>query len=220
MSSYNPQESIKFNPNSKSAFNMGQRQAKISRKTNETKVEVEVDFSGTGIHNVATGIGFFDHMLEQLSRHSLLDLKVSAKGDLQVDQHHTVEDVGIVLGQAVKKALGEMRGITRFAEKHLAMDESLTRCVIDLSGRPYLIWQVEFPVAKIGDFDSQLIGEFFRAFAMNAGITLHVTNLYGSNSHHIAESCFKALAVCLRTAVELDPRQTDKIPSSKGQLGN
>ncbi|MDF1776455.1 MAG: imidazoleglycerol-phosphate dehydratase HisB [Rhizobiaceae bacterium] len=198
--------------------NRQDRRGEISRKTNETDIAVKIDIDGSGVSDIATGIGFFDHMLEQLSRHSLMDMTVTAKGDLHIDDHHTVEDTGIALGLAVSRALGERRGITRYASLDLAMDETLTRSAIDVSGRPYLVWKVDFPSAKIGTFDTELCQEFFHAFAQNAGITLHVTNHYGSNSHHIAETCFKAVARTLRVAMEIDSRQADRIPSTKGTL--
>lgn len=195
------------------------RKATISRNTKETRIEVEINLDGTGAYDVATGVGFFDHMLEQLARHSLIDIKIRAEGDTHIDFHHTVEDVGIALGQALSRALGDMSGITRYADTHLAMDEALTRCALDVSGRPFLVWQVEFPRPKVGDFDTELFEEFFRAFAINAGITLHIANLYGSNCHHIAETCFKAVARTLRKAIEVDPRQAGRVPTTKGQLG-
>ncbi len=197
---------------------MTSRTAEISRKTNETAISVTVNLDGAGKHEMKTGIGFFDHMLDQLARHSLIDMTVSAVGDLHIDDHHTVEDTGIALGQALAKALGDRRGVTRYASLDLAMDEALTRAAIDVSGRPFLIFKVDFPTQKIGTFDTELVREFFQAFAQNAGITLHVENLYGANSHHIAETCFKAVARVLRTAVEIDPRQADAIPSTKGTL--
>ncbi|WP_370322931.1 imidazoleglycerol-phosphate dehydratase HisB [Oricola sp.] len=200
------------------AFAMTSRTAEISRKTNETAISVTVNLDGAGKHEMKTGIGFFDHMLDQLARHSLIDMTVSAVGDLHIDDHHTVEDTGIALGQALAKALGDRRGVTRYASLDLAMDEALTRAAIDVSGRPFLIFKVDFPTQKIGTFDTELVREFFQAFAQNAGITLHVENLYGANSHHIAETCFKAVARVLRTAVEIDPRQADAIPSTKGTL--
>jgi imidazoleglycerol-phosphate dehydratase len=196
------------------------RSATIERKTKETEIAVTLDLDGTGRSDIATGVGFFDHMLDQLARHGLMDLTVRAKGDLHIDQHHTVEDVGIAIGQALRKALGEMRGITRYADTHLAMDEALTRCAIDVSGRPYLVWKVEFSRDKVGDFDTELFKEFFQAFAQNAGITLHIENLYGDNNHHIAETCFKAVARTLRVAASIDPRQADRVPSTKGKLGD
>jgi len=194
------------------------RRATISRTTKETGITVSVDLDGTGVFDVSTGVGFFDHMLEQLSRHSLIDMTVRAKGDLHIDDHHTVEDVGIALGQAISEALGERRGITRYASLDLAMDETLTRAALDVSGRPYLVWNVAFSAPKIGTFDTELVREFFNALAQNAGITLHVTNHYGANNHHIAETCFKAVARTLRTAIEADPRQAGAIPSTKGTL--
>lgn len=194
------------------------RTASVERSTKETSIAVSVDLDGTGAFDVQTGVGFFDHMLEQLSRHSLIDVRVVAKGDLHIDDHHTVEDTGIALGQAVAKALGERRGIVRYASLDLAMDETLTRSALDVSGRPFLVWNVQFSAPKIGTFDTELVREFFQAFAMNAGITLHVTNLYGQNNHHIAETIFKAVARTLRTAIETDPRQKDAIPSTKGTL--
>jgi imidazoleglycerol-phosphate dehydratase len=194
------------------------RQASIERSTKETKVKASVDLDGSGTSDVATGIGFLDHMLQQLARHSLIDIELRAKGDLHIDFHHTTEDCGIVLGQAVAKALGDKHGITRYASAHLAMDEALTRVAIDVSGRPHLVWRVAFTRPKIGDMDTELIGEWFRAFAINAGLTLHVENLYGENSHHIAETCFKGLARALRAAIALDPRQAGRVPSTKGTL--
>ena len=194
------------------------RTAKISRKTKETEISVSVDLDGAGKFDIATGVGFFDHMVEQLSRHSLIDMAVKAKGDLHIDDHHTVEDVGIALGQAISQALGERRGIRRYASLDLAMDETLTRAAIDVSGRPFLVWDVVFTSPKIGTFDTELVREFFQALAQNAGLTLHVTNHYGANSHHIAETCFKAVARVLRAAIEADPRQADAIPSTKGTL--
>ncbi|WP_029058205.1 imidazoleglycerol-phosphate dehydratase HisB [Stappia stellulata] len=195
------------------------RTATISRTTKETDISVSLTLDGTGAYQVTTGVGFLDHMLEQLARHSLIDITVRATGDTHIDAHHTTEDVGIALGQALKSALGDMTGITRYADCHLAMDEALTRCAMDVSGRPFLVWDVAFDRDKIGDFDTELFEEFFRAFAMNAGITLHVANLTGRNCHHIAETCFKAVARCLRKAVEADPRQSGRVPSTKGQLG-
>lgn len=195
------------------------RQAEISRKTTETEVQASVNLDGTGTFAIKTGVGFFDHMMEQLARHSLIDIEINAKGDLHIDDHHTVEDAGIALGQAVAKALGDRKGIRRYGACDLPMDEALSRCAIDVSGRPFLIFKVNFPTAKIGTFDTELVREWFQAFAMNAGITLHTENVYGANSHHIAESCFKALARALRDAVEIDPRQQNRIPSTKGTLG-
>jgi imidazoleglycerol-phosphate dehydratase len=195
------------------------RTGEIARKTKETEISVKVDLDGKGQNEIATGIGFFDHMLDLLSRHARIDLTVKAKGDLHIDQHHTTEDVGIVLGQAVKKALGDMRGITRYASLYMPMDETLTRVAIDVSGRPVLVFKVDFPRDKIGEFDCDLVREFFQAFAMNAGITLHVETLYGDNAHHVAESCFKGLARALRIALSIDPAAATEIPSTKGSLG-
>ncbi|MCX7346062.1 MAG: imidazoleglycerol-phosphate dehydratase HisB [Alphaproteobacteria bacterium] len=194
------------------------RKASVDRKTTETDVTATVDLDGNGVFDVSTGVGFLDHMLEQLSRHSLIDISLKAKGDVHIDFHHTTEDSGIALGQAVARALGDRKGIRRYASLHLPMDEALTRAAIDVSGRPYLIWKVAFNRPKIGDFDTELVREWFQAFAMNAGVTLHVETLYGDNNHHIAESCFKALARCLREAIAIDPRQKDRIPSTKGSL--
>ena len=194
------------------------RQGTIERSTKETKIKATVDLDGTGAYDVATGIGFLDHMLEQLARHSLIDITLKAKGDLHIDFHHTTEDCGIVLGQAVAKALGDKQGITRYAGVHLPMDETLTRVAVDVSGRPYLIWKVAFPTPKIGDMDTELFREWFQAFAQNAGITLHIETLYGDNSHHIAETCFKGLARALRAAIAIDPRQAGRVPSTKGTL--
>lgn len=194
------------------------RTATIKRETKETQIEVTINLDGSGAYNIATGIGFLDHMLEQLSRHSLIDIDLKAKGDLHIDFHHTTEDTGIALGQAVAQALGERKGVARYADCHLAMDETLTRGAIDVSGRPYLVWDVAFSRPKVGDMDTELFREWFQAFAMNAGITLHIATLYGENNHHIAETCFKALARTLAIAVAIDPRQADRIPSTKGSL--
>lgn len=194
------------------------RSASVSRKTKETDISVEINLDGTGKYDIKTGVGFFDHMLEQLSRHSLIDMTIRADGDLHIDAHHTVEDTGIALGQAIAEALGNRAGINRYASIDLAMDETLTRAALDVSGRPFLIWQAEFSRAKVGDFDTELFREFFQAFSQNAGITLHVTNHYGENNHHIAETCFKAVARALRHAIEIDPRQPKAIPSTKGSL--
>jgi imidazoleglycerol-phosphate dehydratase len=194
------------------------RRATITRKTNETEITVSVGLDGAGTARVSTGIGFFDHMLEQVARHSGINLEISAKGDLHIDMHHTVEDTGIALGQAVRQALGDRKGIGRYADVHLPMDETLARVAIDVSGRPFLVFKSEFTAAKIGDFDTELVREFFQAFAMNAGITLHVETLYGANSHHIAESCFKGLARALRVAIAIDERRRDEVPSTKGSL--
>ncbi len=195
------------------------RSAEIVRETKETKVRLAVNLDGTGKAAISTGIGFFDHMLDLLARHARFDLEIEAKGDLYVDFHHTTEDVGIVLGQAVKRALGDMRGITRYADLHLPMDETLTRVALDISGRPFLVFRTAFKVAKIGEFDTELVREFFQAFASNAGVTLHVETLYGDNAHHIAESCFKGLARALRAAVAIDAAAAGEIPSTKGALG-
>ena len=195
------------------------RTATTSRKTNETEISVTVDLDGTGACDIATGVGFLDHMLEQLGRHSLIDLTVEAKGDLHIDFHHTTEDVGIVLGEAIKKALGDRKGITRYGSALSPMDEALTRVALDASNRPWLVWRVEFVRDKVGDMDTELFKEWFQAFAQAAGLTLHVETLYGDNNHHIAESCFKGLARALRQAVEIDPRKADAVPSTKGTLG-
>ena len=194
------------------------RRATISRKTNENQVSVSVNIDGSGANTISTGVGFFDHMLDQLSRHSLIDMEIEAKGDLHVDDHHTVEDTGIAIGLAIAKALGDRRGITRYASLDLAMDETMTRAAVDVSGRPFLVWNVAFSAPKIGTFDTELVREFFQALAMNAGITLHIQNIYGANNHHISETCFKAVARVLRTATEIDPRQAGRIPSTKGTL--
>ncbi|WP_395696962.1 imidazoleglycerol-phosphate dehydratase HisB [Methylocella sp.] len=194
------------------------RAAKIARSTKETQIEVEVALDGTGASAISTGVGFFDHMLDQLARHSLIDVTLSARGDLHIDQHHTVEDCGIALGQALRQALGDRAGIARYADVLLPMDETLTRVAIDVSGRPFLVFRTQFDKEKIGDFDTDLVREFFQAFAMNAGLTLHVETLYGLNAHHVAESCFKGLARALRAAIEIDPRQKGKVPSTKGTL--
>jgi len=195
------------------------RTASIHRKTNETDIAVEINLDGAGVYEISTGIGFLDHMLEQLSRHSLIDIRLKAVGDLHIDQHHTTEDSGIALGEAVAKALGDRRGITRYGHAYAPMDETLTRSAIDISGRPYLVWKIEFSQAKLGDFDTELFREWFHAFAGSAGITLHVETLYGRNNHHIIESAFKATARALRAAVTIDPRKADAVPSTKGTLG-
>lgn len=194
------------------------RSAEVTRATRETEISVSVHVDGTGKSDIATGVGFFDHMLDQLCRHSLIDMTVRAKGDLHIDDHHTVEDTGIALGQALARALGERRGIMRYASVELAMDETLTAAAVDVSGRPFLVWNVPFSSPKIGAFDTELVREFFQALAQHSGITLHVNNRYGANNHHIAESCFKAVARALRFAVEKDPRQPDAVPSTKGSL--
>ncbi len=195
------------------------RKAEIVRETKETRVTLAVDLDGTGRTSVSTGVGFLDHMLDLLGRHARFDLDIKAVGDLHIDFHHTTEDVGIVLGQAVRKALGDMRGITRYADVLLPMDETLSRVAIDISGRPFLVFRTEFAAQKIGEFDTELVREFFQAFASNAGVTLHVETLYGVNAHHIAESCFKGLARVLRAAVAVDPAAAGEIPSTKGALG-
>ncbi|MGE7370475.1 imidazoleglycerol-phosphate dehydratase HisB [Neorhizobium sp. NPDC001467] len=194
------------------------RTAMVSRRTNETAITVSVNLDGTGTSKISSGIGFFDHMLEQLSRHSLIDMEIDVKGDLHIDDHHSVEDTGIAIGQAISQALGDRRGITRYASLDLAMDETMTKAAVDLSGRPFLVWNVAFSAPKIGTFDTELVREFFQALAQNAGITLHVLNHYGANNHHIAETCFKAVARVLRTATEIDARQADRVPSTKGTL--
>ena len=194
------------------------RSASISRTTNETSVSVSVNLDGSGIAKISTGVGFFDHMLDQLCRHSLIDMEIETKGDLHVDDHHAVEDTGIAIGQAIAKALGDRRGITRYASLDLVMDETMTKAGVDLSGRPFLVWNVTFSAPKIGTFDTELVREFFQALAQNAGMTLHVMNHYGANNHHIAETCFKAVARVLRTATEIDPRQAGRVPSTKGTL--
>ena len=195
------------------------RTATVSRATTETSVAVTVDLDGTGVYRVATGIGFLDHMLEQLSRHSLIDLDVSMQGDLHIDGHHTTEDSGIAIGAAVAKALGDRRGITRYGDALIPMDETLTRVALDISGRPYLVWKTAFSQPRLGEMDTELFKEWFAAFAGAAGITLHIETLYGVNNHHIVESCFKGLARALRIAVALDPRKGDAVPSTKGTLG-
>jgi imidazoleglycerol-phosphate dehydratase len=195
------------------------RRASVARKTKETEIAVSVDLDGSGKSEIATGIGFLDHMLEQLSRHSLIDLTVKAKGDLHIDFHHTTEDTGIAIGEAVSKALGERVGINRYGDAMIPMDETLTRVALDASNRPYLIWKVNFTRPKLGEMDTELFKEWFQAFAQAAGLTLHIENLYGENNHHIVESCYKGLARALRAAVEIDPRKSDAIPSTKGVLG-
>ena len=197
---------------------MGNRTGTVARKTKETDISVAVDLDGSGRSQIATGIGFLDHMLDQLSRHSLMDLKVEAKGDLHIDFHHTTEDTGICIGEAVAKALGDRKGIRRWGEATVPMDETLTRVALDASNRPYLIWKVTFSKPKLGEMDTELFKEWFQAFAQNAGLTLHVENLYGENNHHIVESCSKGLARALRQAIEIDPRKSDAVPSTKGVL--
>ncbi|WP_417602995.1 imidazoleglycerol-phosphate dehydratase HisB [Primorskyibacter flagellatus] len=194
------------------------RQAEITRNTAETQISVSVNLDGTGSYDNQTGVGFFDHMLDQLSRHSMIDVTVRATGDLHIDDHHTVEDTGIALGQALAKAVGDKRGIRRYGECHLPMDDAQVRAALDLSARPFLVWNVEFPTAKIGTFDTELVREFFQALATHGGITLHIDQLHGFNSHHIAEAAFKAVARALRMAVEPDPRAGDALPSTKGAL--
>ncbi|MBB42573.1 MAG: imidazoleglycerol-phosphate dehydratase [Rhodospirillaceae bacterium] len=196
------------------------REASIIRETRETSIEARVNLDGKGIYDVKTGIGFLDHMLEQLSRHSLIDLYVRAEGDLHIDYHHTTEDSGIVIGQAVLKALGELRGINRYGSAFIPMDETLSRVALDISGRPYIVWKVEFTRPKIGEMDTELFKEWFQAFAQASGITLHIENLYGQNNHHVIESCFKGLARALRSAIAIDNRSGDRIPSTKGALGD
>ena len=195
------------------------RTAKIERNTKETRIAVEVNLDGTGIYDVSTGIGFLDHMLEQLSRHSLMDLTVRAEGDLHIDFHHTTEDTGIAIGEAVNKALGDRKGIERYGSAIIPMDETCTRVALDLSNRPYLIWKVDFTKPKLGDMDTELFKEWFQAFSQSAGCTLHIENLYGENNHHIVESCFKGIARSLKQAFAIDPRKADAVPSTKGVLG-
>lgn len=195
------------------------RMATIKRDTTETQILVEVNLDGTGAYAVSTGIGFLDHMLEQLSRHSLIDLKVEANGDLHIDQHHTTEDTAIAIGEAISKALGDRRGITRYGTAYAPMDETLSRAALDISGRPWLVWKSAFSQKRLGEFDTELFEHWFQSLAQSAGVTLHIETLYGANNHHIAESIFKAVARALRVAVEIDPRKADSIPSTKGTLG-
>jgi imidazoleglycerol-phosphate dehydratase len=195
------------------------RRAQVRRETTETQIAVELNLDGTGAYHVSTGIGFLDHMLEQLSRHSLIDLTVEAKGDLHIDQHHTVEDTGLAIGEALAKALGDKKGIRRYADALSPMDETLTRVAVDISGRPYLVWKTEFSQKRLGEMDTEMFEHWFQSFAQTGGLTLHVETLYGTNNHHIAESAFKGLARALRGAVEIDPRKADAIPSTKGTLG-
>lgn len=195
-----------------------QRTAQINRDTNETKISAKLNLDGKGVYNISTGIGFLDHMLEQLSRHSLIDIDLTAKGDTHIDFHHTTEDCGWAIGAAFKKAIGDKKGITRYAHTYIPMDETLTRVSLDISNRPYLIWKVAFTRDKLGEMDTELFKEWFQAFSQGAGITLHVENLYGENNHHIVESCFKAIARALRVAVEIDPIKSDEVPSTKGKL--
>lgn len=194
------------------------RQAEIKRTTKETDIFVKLAIDGSGLSKISTGIGFFDHMLDQLARHSLMDIEIAAKGDLHIDQHHTVEDVGIALGQALRQAAGDLRGIVRYSDVHLPMDETLTRVAIDVSRRPFLVFRTAIPQAKLGEFDTELVREFFQAFAQHAAIALHIETLYGVNSHHIVETCFKGVARALGAALAIDPRQKDRIPSTKGAL--
>ena len=195
------------------------RRATVTRHTNETSLEVELDLDGSGVADISTGVGFLDHMLDQVARHGLIDLKVKAKGDHHIDDHHTVEDTGLALGQALREALGDKRGIARYADCLLPMDEALTRVALDVSGRPFLVFRTSFARPKIGTFDTELVREFFQAFAMQAHVTLHIETLYGENGHHVAESCFKGLARALRAAVTVDERTRDRVPSTKGTLG-
>lgn len=194
------------------------RQAKITRSTAETEITVEINLDGTGVYDNQTGVGFFDHMLDQLSRHSLIDMTIRAKGDYHIDDHHTVEDTGIALGQALSKALGDKKGINRYGSCHLPMDDTQVRAALDLSARPFLIFNLDFPTDKIGTFDTELVREFFQAFSTHGGITLHIDQIHGFNSHHIAEAAFKAVARALRGAVETDPRMAQSLPSTKGSL--
>ena len=194
------------------------RIAKVNRKTKETSIEAEVNLDGKGVYNIDTGIGFLNHMLEQLSKHSLVDINLKAKGDLHIDLHHTTEDSGIVIGEAIAKALGDKKGIKRYAHAYIPMDETLTRVSLDISNRPYLVWNVKLKVEKLGEMDTELFKEWFQAFSQSAGITLHIENIYGDNSHHIIESCFKGLARALRLALEKDARAGDSLPSTKGIL--
>lgn len=194
------------------------RTATVSRHTSETRIEVEVNLDGTGQYAIETGVGFFDHMLEQLARHSLIDIRLKCEGDLHIDQHHTVEDSALALGEAVAKALGDKRGIRRYADAHSPMDETLTRVAVDISGRPWLVWKTAFTQTRLGEMDTELFQHFFHSFAQTAGLTLHVETLYGENNHHIAEAAFKGLARALREAVEIDPRKAGVIPSTKGVL--
>ena len=194
------------------------RIAKVNRKTKETSIEAEVNLDGKGVYNIDTGIGFLNHMLEQLSKHSLVDINLKAKGDLHIDLHHTTEDSGIVIGEAIAKALGDKKGIKRYAHAYIPMDETLSRISLDISNRPYLVWNVKLKVEKLGEMDTELFKEWFQAFSQSAGITLHIENIYGDNSHHIIESCFKGLARALRLALEKDVRAVDSLPSTKGIL--
>ncbi|MAS86963.1 MAG: imidazoleglycerol-phosphate dehydratase [Micavibrio sp.] len=194
------------------------RKSSVARNTNETSISVEINLDGTGKYNISTGIGFLDHMLEQLSKHSLIDLTVKAEGDLHIDFHHTTEDTGWAIGEAFAKALGDKKGITRYAHAYIPMDEALSRVALDLSNRPYLIWNVNFSKPKLGDMDTELFKEWFQAFSQSAGCTLHIENLYGDNNHHIVESCYKGIARALKDAITVDPRKSDQVPSTKGVL--
>ncbi len=207
-----------LHPRHGSLYRAPMRTASISRKTSETSIDVALTLDGTGQYRVSTGIGFLDHMLEQLSRHSLIDLDVNAVGDLHIDQHHTTEDTAIAIGEALAKALGDKRGIVRYGTAYAPMDETLTRCALDISGRPHFVWKVALTTPRLGEWDTELIEHWFQSFATSAGITLHVETLYGTNNHHIVESCYKALARALRQAVEIDPRKADAVPSTKGVL--
>lgn len=195
------------------------RTATVNRDTSETKISVTVNLDGTGVYRVSTGIGFLDHMLEQLSRHSLIDLDVAVQGDLHIDQHHTTEDSALAIGEALSKALGDRKGIVRYGHAYAPMDEALTRAAIDISGRPFLVWKLDFTQEKLGEWDAELVEHWFQSFAQTAGLTLHLENLYGRNNHHLVESAFKALARALRQAVDIDPRKADAVPSTKGTLG-
>jgi imidazoleglycerol-phosphate dehydratase len=195
------------------------RTARVERNTKETRIAIEVNLDGTGVYDISTGVGFLDHMLEQLSRHSLIDIMVKAEGDTHIDFHHTTEDTALALGSAIADALGDRAGIGRYGSALIPMDETLTRVVLDASNRPYLIWEVDFPIPKVGDMDTELFKEWFQALSQSAGLTLHVENLYGANSHHIIESCYKGLARALRQAVEIDSRKSGAVPSTKGVLG-
>lgn len=195
------------------------RTATVNRNTSETKISVTVNLDGTGVYRVSTGIGFLDHMLEQLSRHSLIDLDVAVQGDLHIDQHHTTEDSALAIGEALSKALADRKGIVRYGHAYAPMDEALTRAAIDISGRPFMVWKLDFTQEKLGEWDAELVEHWFQSFAQTAGLTLHLENLYGRNNHHLVESAFKALARALRQAVDIDPRKADAVPSTKGTLG-
>jgi len=195
-----------------------ERVSSVHRKTNETQIKVEVNLDGTGKHSIKTGLPFFDHMIQQLSKHSLIDINIKCKGDLEIDSHHSMEDVGWALGKAINDALGNKQGIKRYSFSYLPMDECLTRCCIDISGRPWLVWNVFFPNISIKEIETEIFKEFFHSFSQSAGLTIHIENIYGQNTHHIIESCFKSLAICLRDAISLDPRNLDSVPSTKGTL--